>query len=490
MADHNKKKTESDHPVSRLVGLLAQFDDPDSLIHAGTHAREAGYKKMDAFTPFPLHGIDEAIGIRRTWLPFFVLAIGLSACAFGLFLQYYSNAGDWSPIFPGYAFMISGKPLFSLPANIPVAFEITVLSSAFAAFFGMWALNRLPRLANPLHRISRFRRATNDRFFLLLEAGDEKYDSSRSRQQLEEWGATAIEECNEDLTDREFPKVLKMAGLILVFLLMIPPVLIFRASGGTSRAPRLHFMPDMDWQDKYKSQVLAPDFDDSVKHTGLFADGRAMRVPLPGTIALGKLENDTEYHRGFLPPQSSYTGELPVLGEKLAGQFNLQDEKPEGTAEGAAAVQEGAAAPQDPNAPPEPNWVTEFPANVPVSRELVERGRQRFEIYCSACHGYNGNGGGLINQHAMALAVNGQAAWTAAKSLHDPTITVQPVGRIFDTMTNGRNTMGPYKSQIPIADRWAIVLYVKALQETGITPAVIAPVEGAPETTPATKPAE
>ena len=488
MADHNKKKTESAKPVSRLVGLLAQFDDPDSLIHAGTNAREAGYKKMDAYTPFPLHGIDEAIGIRRTVLPFIVLAIGLTACAGGLLMQYYANAGDWSPIFPGYNFLIGGKPLFSLPANIPVGFEVTVLFSAFATFFGMWTLNKLPRLANPLHRISRFRRATNDRFFLLLEADDEKFDASRSRQQLEEWGATAIEECNEDLTDREFPKVLKMAGLILLFLLMIPPVIIFRASAGTSRYPRMHIIPDMDWQHKYKSQVMAPAFDDSEKHTGLFADGRSKRVPLPGTIAIGMLENDTEYHRGFLPPVAAVSKDGALPGEPMAGQFNLQDEKPEGAAAPVAPV-----AGQDPNAPPEPNWVTEFPESVKVSRELIERGRQRFEIYCSACHGYNGNGDGLINQHAMAMAVNGQAAWTTAKSLHDPTVTIQPVGRIFDTITNGRNTMGPYKSQIPAADRWAIVLYVKALQETGIVPpatAPVAPAEGTPAESAPAKPAE
>ena len=165
MAHTHHPQPKIDLPKSKLVGLLAQFDDPDTLVAACARARQAGYKKMDAYSPFPVHGIDPALGIRRSRLPFFVLVIGLSACVFGLGLQYYCNAADASPLFPGYGFLISGKPMFSVPANIPVAFEIIVLSSAFAAFFGMWGFNRLPRFANPLHRIDRFRRATNDRFF-------------------------------------------------------------------------------------------------------------------------------------------------------------------------------------------------------------------------------------------------------------------------------------------------------------------------------------
>lgn len=491
MAHKTNKQPAADVAQTRLVGLLAQFDDPDALVEAGARAHEAGYKKLDAFTPFPVPAIEQAIGIRRTVLPFIVLAIGMTCCGLGLFMQFYANKVDWSPVFPGYPFLISGKPLFSLPANVPVAYEITVLSSAFAAFFGMWILNGLPRLANPLHRVSRFRRVTNDRFFLLVGAGEEKYSSGRTRQQLEEWGATAIEEVHESLTDRQFPEIIKLAGLILVFLLMVPPALIFRNMGTVSRGGRLHVVPDMDWQDKYKPQDAAPDFAGSDDRTGLFADGRAMRKPLPGTIAIGMLENDLEQHRGFQPSPSAIVAAAPAAapaGGGGTGQFSLQDHAP-------ATGQDPAhqdPAPQDPAAAAaaaaaaEPEWATEFPEGMEINAAMVERGRKRFEIYCSVCHGYAGSGDGLVNQRAMALAANGQAAWTTAKSLHDPTVTVQPVGRIFDTITNGRNTMGPYKSQIPVADRWAIVLYVKALQETGIPAPVVAAPAG--ETPPATPP--
>ena len=124
-------------------------------------------------------------------------------------------------------------------------------------------------------------------------------------------------------------------------------------------------------------------------------------------------------------------------------------------------------------APAEPDWITEFPENVNVNMDLLERGQNRFNIYCSVCHGYAGNGDGLVNARAMALASTGKAQWTAAKSLNEPAIIKNPVGRIFDTISNGRGTMGPYKSQIPVEDRWAIVAYVRALQGTGIKPEVL-----------------
>ena len=221
-------------------------------VAACDQARQAGYKKMDAYSPFPVHGIDPAIGIRRTVLPFIVLFVGLGAVLVGLGMQFYTNGGnasiftDESPLFPGYRFMISGKPYFSLPANIPVTFEVIVLSSAFAAFLGMWALNKLPMLANPLHRISRFKRATNDRFFLVIEEKDENFDRSETESQLNGWGATAIEEVRKDLTDTRLPGFVTTLAVLGLVLLMAPPVLIYRASGKTNRQPRLHVVPDMD----------------------------------------------------------------------------------------------------------------------------------------------------------------------------------------------------------------------------------------------------
>ena len=438
----------------KFLGLLAQFDDPDTLVTACDRARTEGYVKMDAYSPFPVHGIDPAIGIKRTFLPFIVLFVGLNALFGALFLQWYTNSADWSPIFPGYAFKISGKPLFSLPANIPVTFEIIVLSSAFATFFGMWILNKLPMLANPLHRISRFSRATNDRFFLMIEEGDENFDRAATEAQLNEWGATAIEEVNEDQSDQEIPKIIKMVVALAALLLLVPPVMIFRSAGMTSRQPRLHVVPDMDWQDKSKTQTMGPMVDGK---NYLFTNARSMQSNIPGTYARGDLELETEMFGGFVKG-SGHGGH----GEGHAANGDHESTILTNDDDEHAAAADGEAE--------EPQWITGFPKGIKVSEETLLRGKQRFEIYCSACHGYSGNGDGLVNQRAVSLNAAGKAAWTEAKSLHDPEVKKNATGRIYDTITNGRGTMGPYRSQIPVEDRWAIVMYVKALQETGIQP--------------------
>jgi len=458
MAEENTTNTDEN---SKLVGLLAQFDDPDSLVQACNQAREAGYTKTDAYSPFPVHGIDPALGIKRTILPFIVLGIALGAVCIGLGMQWYTNtdSGSWSPAFPGYPFKISGKPYFSLPANIPVTFEVIVLSSAFAAFLGMWFLNKLPMFSNPLHRISRFKRATNDKFFLMIEASDENFDRSSTEGELNQWGAVAIEECRQDLTDNVLPSWLRLVALLGALLMLLPPVIIFRSMGMVNRAPRLHFMPDMDWQEKFKTQTLGPEL---VGEKPLFLDQRSMRAPVAGSVSWGNLEADSEMYRGIkqdYKPAVAVTMPTGSVRTSLGGQDQ----------EAAAPIEE------DLN-----QYVTEFPADIKVDADLLARGQNRFNIYCSVCHGYSGNGDGLVNQRALALAATSKATWTTAKSLHDPIVkdpAKNPVGRIFDTITNGRNTMGPYKAQIPAEDRWAIVAYVKALQETGIQPpgAVVAP---------------
>ena len=456
MAENNNETAQNE---TKLVGLLAQFDDPNSLVSACNNAREAGYTKTDAFSPFPVHGIDPAIGIKRSILPFIVLGVACGAVVLGLGMQWYTNKADWSPIFPGYAFKISGKPLFSLPANIPVTFEVIVLSSAFATFFGMWFLNKLPLLSNPLHRISRFKRATNDKFFLMIEERDGKFDRSGTEAQLNEWGAVAIEECRQDLTDNKLPGFLRLVALMGAILLLLPPVAIFRAMGQTNRAPRLHVMPDMDWQHKSKTQTASPMLAGT---NPIFLDERAMRAPVEGAVARGNLQADSEMYRGIKK------GYVAVAVSTARGNVL--------TSTGAQDQEGSAAAPaEDLN-----QYVTTFPAGIEVNDELLKRGQNRFNIYCSACHGYSGNGDGLVNQRAIALAATSKATWTAAKSLHDPVVkdpAQNPVGRIFDTITNGRSTMGPYRDQIPAEDRWAIVAYVKALQETGIEPPAAAVVE-------------
>jgi len=170
----------------RLFGLLAEFRTPEQLLEACRRIRDAGYSRWDAHTPFPVHGLEGAMGIRHTVLPWLVLCGGLTGAIGGLLLQWWTNAYD-------YPLIVSGKPLWSLPANIPVAFELTILSSAVTAFVGMFALNRLPRLSHPVFRSARFRRVTTDGFFVTIESEDPRFDIEGTEQFLRSLGAEAVE---------------------------------------------------------------------------------------------------------------------------------------------------------------------------------------------------------------------------------------------------------------------------------------------------------
>ncbi|MCP4799308.1 MAG: DUF3341 domain-containing protein, partial [bacterium] len=127
----------------KLYGLLAEFETPHKLVDAVEKVRDQGFSKWDVHTPFPIHGMDGAMGIRGSRLPFIVLIGGLTGLVVATLMQWWTNAVD-------YPFIISGKPLFGLPAAFPVMFELTILLSAFATFFGMWGLNKLPKWHNPL----------------------------------------------------------------------------------------------------------------------------------------------------------------------------------------------------------------------------------------------------------------------------------------------------------------------------------------------------
>jgi hypothetical protein len=179
-------ETELDAAAPTLVGLLAEFKDVDSIMNAARKVRAGGYKIWDVHSPFPIHGIDAVIGIRPTILPWMVLCGGLCGFSGGIALQWYCNAYD-------YKFLISGKPLWSMPANIPIIFELTVLCSALTAVFGMLGLNRLPTLYNPLFKSERFRRVTNDRFYIVIDGSDAKFDATTTADFLQSLGATAVE---------------------------------------------------------------------------------------------------------------------------------------------------------------------------------------------------------------------------------------------------------------------------------------------------------
>lgn len=169
----------------RLHGVLAAFDDVPTLLGATERVREEGYTRFDVHSPIPVHGLDAAMGVRMSRLPWLVAAGGAAGCAIALLLQWWTNGVN-------YPFVISAKPLFGLPANIPITFELTVLFAAITAFVGMLVANRLPEFYHPLFRVEEFRRVTTDRFFIYIEAADPRFERAKVRTLLASLGGVDV----------------------------------------------------------------------------------------------------------------------------------------------------------------------------------------------------------------------------------------------------------------------------------------------------------
>jgi len=200
------------------------------------------------------------------------------------------------------------------------------------------------------------------------------------------------------------PRWVQTVLIVLASLALLPFACVYRARGTKSPLPRVHIIQGMDNQPRYKSQQANP----------LFADNRAARPPVPGTVARGQLGGDEALDKGLF----------------------------------------------------EGRWVEAFP--VRVDRTLLARGRERYDIYCSPCHGLAGDGNGTVAVRADRLQ---EGTWVPPLSLHDPTARGRPVGHLYNTITHGIRTMPSYGSQVPGADRWAIVAYVRALQRSRHAPA-------------------
>jgi len=206
----------------------------------------------------------------------------------------------------------------------------------------------------------------------------------------------------------ETPKGLRHLVLFLIALALLPPAIIAFARTFPSKKPPIHYIQDMDNQAKFRAQQA----------TEIYADRRAMRMPVPGTVAQGELRIDEGYE---------------------TGRVNRQ-------------------------------WIEDFPEQVTVDLDFIERGQQRFNVYCLPCHGPAGYGDGVIDKRAKDLLINASrghgTSWVPPKNLHDSQIVKQPVGKIYNTITSGFNMMPAHGPQIPIDDRWAITAYVKALQRS------------------------
>ena len=170
-----------------IYGLMAEFDSPDDLLVAAKRTRAEGYRRMDAYSPFPVEGLAEAIEVRHTRLPLLVLIAGLVGAFVGFASQYWVTVID-------YPLNVGGRPLNSWPAYIPITFEVTILFAALTAVVGMIALNRLPMPYHPVFNVPAFARASRDGFFLCIEAADPRFDREGTRRFLEGLQAREVSE--------------------------------------------------------------------------------------------------------------------------------------------------------------------------------------------------------------------------------------------------------------------------------------------------------
>ena len=204
------------------------------------------------------------------------------------------------------------------------------------------------------------------------------------------------------------PKILVYAIVVATTVALIPPVVIYMARELNSDKPRIHIFQDMDNQAKFKTQQV----------NDLFRDSRANRPEVEGTVARGEARLDDHYWTGWV----------------------------------------------------DGDWVTAMPDRLEVDRLLLERGQERFGIYCSMCHGVAGYGDGAVHHRAMELvnnpAIGNGTVWVQPRNLHEEQIRERPIGHIYNTITNGLGSMAGYEAQIPVEDRWAIAAYVRVLQRS------------------------
>ncbi|HYE96588.1 MAG TPA: DUF3341 domain-containing protein [Rubricoccaceae bacterium] len=182
----NALRSEMAARADQHVGLLAEFSDPGALLHAVEALRKRGYSRLDTFSPFPIHGMDRAMGLGPSLLGYLVFGGGATGALLGFLLQWWTSHVD-------YPINISNKPLFAWEPSIPIIFELTVLFSALTAVGGMLALNGLPKPYNPLFFSDRFARATDDGFFLHVQGRDPHFDRDTTADDLFAEGALAVE---------------------------------------------------------------------------------------------------------------------------------------------------------------------------------------------------------------------------------------------------------------------------------------------------------
>lgn len=365
-----------------LYGYTGLFDTPDEIIEAAEKTAAEGFQKYDVHTPYPVHGMDAAMKLKPSKLPYIALVVGLSALFVMFIFMYWMTTID-------YPVIVGGKPFFSFPAWVPVLFEITVLSASIGTVVTMIAIFfKFPNISHPLHDTDFIKSVTSDKYGISIEAEDPKFDEEYVRSFLASIGAksiTAIYWDNDEVNFKNTVLQPKFITFLIVVALAVSGTTYFTLN-------KLMFMVPFNWmreQSKYIPQEVST----------FFPDGFSMRVPVKGTVA-----------RGNMPYR--YTGDPDAAGKELINPLAITEKN-------------------------------------------LELGKKKFDIYCSPCHGYFGKGDSRL-----------RGQFPNPPSLHSEKVRNWSDGRIYAVLMDGQNVMPSYASQLNRNERWAVILYVRALQRS------------------------
>lgn len=366
----------------KLYAITGIFDRPEDIIRAAKAAVKTGYKRYDINTPYPVHGMDDAMNLPPSKLGYVALVIGLAGAAFALFAMWYINTIDYPQV-------IGGKPFFPLPALIPITFEVTVLSaSVLTVLIMLFIFFKLPNNSHPLHDTDYMKKVSSDKYGITIMADDPKFDEYNVKSFLEDIDAkdiTAIYFDDEEISTK--PRIFEPKFIIFLIVAgLINSALVYFVYN------KLLYMPPFDFMEK-QGKVIPQDDDI------YFADNFSMRLPVQGTVARG----DLPYFYKNNPDGAGADLANPLLSTK---------------------------------------------AN-------LAKGEQKYNTFCSPCHGYLGNG---------ESRMRGQ--FPVPPSLNSEKVRTWSDGRIYHVIVEGQNTMPSYSHQTTEDERWAIIQYIRALQRS------------------------
>lgn len=376
-------KEDNEPRSKKLYGLASLYNTPNEIINAASVVAGKGYEKFDVYTPYPMHGMDDAMGMSKPKIGYVSFIFGFLGLFLALLMMWWMSGIDYQNI-------IGGKPFFSLPPSIPITFEGTVLLTGIATTLGLIILfAKLPSINSPIQDTEFMSRVTSDKFGIVIKADDEKFILDDVKNLFRSSGAFEVQEIfyrESNLTNKT-PIFDGKFFMAIIGTAVVTAVVSYFTLNWV-----LYDVVPFDWM--WKQDRI-----DAQSKSDFFTNKSGMRMPVNGTVA-----------RGFLPYE--YKG-LPDSSVRLLAN------------------------------------------PIAVSKESLERGQDRFNIYCSPCHGYFGEGDGRL-----------RGLFPKPPSLHNQKVMNWADGNIYHVITNGQNVMPSYAEQVSVNDRWNIVNYIRTLQRS------------------------